>query len=632
MISVIVPIYNAEDYLHFCLNSILKQSYQDLEILCIENNSSDSSLDIVEYFSKKDERVSIIKNDSKKSIGYCRNQGLDVANGKYVFFLECDDWLSFNAFEELIESIESKNLDLILFKYIKYDEENKEFCLEIDNGLEHFQNFENKVFNHFDLDKTCLFEMTRVPWNKFYRKSFLDDNNLRFINEDLSYVDDIFFYKSFLLADRISFINKNFYNYRELDNITKNLNKEQVLLDNIFSSTKLLDVFLEDKGIYTYYKQVLLNNIFVSLLYEQFKDIKKKYKSIFHFEIKKVFLRFIKENNLFDDIQETIVENILNEFEFSDICDFNPNPSVSVIIPVYNVEEYLEKCLESIVNQSLEDMEIICIDDGSTDNSLNILNDFAMKDKRIKIISQDHCGVGCAKNVGLDYANGDLIFFIDSDDFIPLHSLETAYKNIILNLSDLVIFKVARFDNDKFIYSLPGFPIDELFDVDFNDFTFDYNSVKDFVLNASFATWLKAYKKEFLDKFPDLKFPVGVAYEDVIFHVKCFVYATKMSFCPEFLYYYRLSNPNSIIHTKSNTFDIFKVCDDVESFLISSGYMEEFELEFLIFKLRQLSQYISLSDSEEYVDLVKKEFKSLNLKSFEKDIPTDLLKIYYELV
>ena len=91
------------------------------------------------------------------------------------------------------------------------------------------------------------------------------------------------------------------------------------------------------------------------------------------------------------------------------------NPKISVIIPVYNVEKYLSECLDSVISQTLKDIEIICVNDGSTDNSLQILKEYASKDTRIKIIDKENEGQGYARKVGLDVANGEYILFCDSD-------------------------------------------------------------------------------------------------------------------------------------------------------------------------------------------------------------------------
>ena len=127
----------------------------------------------------------------------------------------------------------------------------------------------------------------------------------------------------------------------------------------------------------------------------------------------------------------------------------NQKPLVSVIVPVYNVEKYLEECLDSIINQTLEDIEIICVNDGSTDNSLKILKKYAKKDNRIKIINQKNCGLGCARNSGLNQSQGDYIFFLDSDDYLNPNILEKLYPKALESHSE--IGKLSHFDLTSFI-------------------------------------------------------------------------------------------------------------------------------------------------------------------------------------
>ena len=149
MISVIIPVYNVEDYLHVCINSVLRQSYQDFEIICIDDASTDSSLEILEYFAQKDSRVKILKNDSNKGQGYSRNKGLGMAKGKYISFLDGDDWFSPNTFEISIKKIKQDNLDFLIFKNIVYYDEPQEFGFEEYYDMEFMDKFNNQVFNHF---------------------------------------------------------------------------------------------------------------------------------------------------------------------------------------------------------------------------------------------------------------------------------------------------------------------------------------------------------------------------------------------------------------------------------------------------------------------------------------------------
>lgn len=284
---------------------------------------------------------------------------------------------------------------------------------------------------------------------------------------------------------------------------------------------------------------------------------------------------------------------------------------ISVIIPVYNVEDYLGACLESVLNQSFEDIEVICINDGSTDNSLEILEDYARNDNRIRILTQENKGLGASRNRGLKESQGKYVYFIDSDDYIELNALEKLHNSAIDNNSDIVIFKFQTFAGDK---KEVGFKLDKIFgDIDYGHFKFTYRDVMHHVLNSAYSACAKLYKKQFLDSFDDFYFPEDVYYEDVLFHVKAMIRASAISFVPEELYNYRV-NPASISNSNENPFDIFKVIDMVESFLRQQDY-DEFETEFIIFKISQTLQYMFSSQSNDYFNRAKDEFKQMEIKN-----------------
>lgn len=631
MLSVIIPIFNAEDYLRICLNSILKQTYPDFEIICIDDASTDSSLEILKYFSKKDSRIKIFKNDSHKGFGHCKNVGLDCAKGDYISFLDSSNWYSFNAFELIVDKIRDDDLDIVLFQHADYNDESHLFSIISDEDSEFMAKHEFDVFNHWNIEKSEFFKIYQSSENKFYSRSFLNRINIKF-SEDVEFNEDVpFFFKVFASADKIAVINKRIYNHRVINNSDFSLT-DGMLFKNIGSIYGIFDVFLENEMLFNYYKKEVFTYIFSSLLNNQFNQVEEKYKPKFFHEIQKVYKTLVKDYGFYEEILENVDKNLLNQFKFKNIVAdiLADTPQISVIIPVYNVEDYLCECMESVINQSFEDIEIICVNDGSTDNSLEILNEYCKKDTRIKIINQENHGLGYARNVGLQQARGKYIFFVDSDDYILLNTLECTYNNAISNNSDLVMFKIARLNNGEISYENPGFPLENVFnDADFDYFTFNYKNIKKYVLNSSFQACSKIYKKEFLERFVDFKFAEGTAYEDVIFHVKSLLRASKISFIPEFFYVYRTSNPNSIMNSKENVFDIFKVCDGVEEFLEKSNHLKEFNLEFCMFKIRQLSQYIPLSDSKEYKNLVKEEFKSMELVD---GIPDSLLKIYEDTI
>ena len=125
-------------------------------------------------------------------------------------------------------------------------------------------------------------------------------------------------------------------------------------------------------------------------------------------------------------------------------------PKISVIVPVYNVEEYLDVCLDTIIMQTFKDFEVICVDDGTQDSSGEILDKYALFDKRIKVIHQENKGLSGARNTGVEAANGEYIMFVDSDDYISPLMLENLYKNVKQNKSDFVFCNLCIVRSDTF--------------------------------------------------------------------------------------------------------------------------------------------------------------------------------------
>ena len=146
MISVIVPVYNSEKTLYTCLNSILKQTYQDFEIICIDDDSEDSSLEILDYFSRKDSRIKILKNNYSKGLCYCLNKCLDVVKGDFIFFLRSTDWISFDAFELFSKKVEGDFLDVLIFKSSIFNESAHTFSPNSSN-FDYMREYDKKIFN-----------------------------------------------------------------------------------------------------------------------------------------------------------------------------------------------------------------------------------------------------------------------------------------------------------------------------------------------------------------------------------------------------------------------------------------------------------------------------------------------------
>ena len=218
---------------------------------------------------------------------------------------------------------------------------------------------------------------------------------------------------------------------------------------------------------------------------------------------------------------------------------------VSVIIPVFNVENYIRQCLSSVINQTLEDIEIICVNDGSTDNSLRILKEYEDLDDRILLIHKSNKGAASSRNFGMKYANGKYLFFLDSDDYLELNALEELYQCAEENSLDFLIFQAINYNDDtKEFFETEYFSMNKL-----KEFTkcsiFNYDDLGDLIFSVSVTAWQKLYNRSFIENI-GVKFPEGLIFEDNLFFWEALFNAERVMFLPEFYYVRRIHN-NSIM-------------------------------------------------------------------------------------
>jgi len=211
---------------------------------------------------------------------------------------------------------------------------------------------------------------------------------------------------------------------------------------------------------------------------------------------------------------------------------------VSVIVPVYNMEKYLSKCLDSLVNQTFEDIEIILINDGSTDNSENIIKEYLERySKKIVYIKKENEGQGVARNLGIDKARGEYITFVDSDDYVDVTMIEKLYSSIIKEKADISVSRgLIEVRSDNLLI---------------NDFIFNNEeSVKRYILN-NFGPVAKLIKKDIIIN-NQLYFPSLRAYEDIAVVPLWGLFANGISFVEEPLYYYLIREGSTMKQVKYN--------------------------------------------------------------------------------
>lgn len=217
------------------------------------------------------------------------------------------------------------------------------------------------------------------------------------------------------------------------------------------------------------------------------------------------------------------------------------NPLISVIIPIYNVECYLKICIDSIVNQTYSNLEIVLVDDGSPDRCPEICDEYAKKDNRVKVIHQDNGGLAHARNVGIANSNGEYLTFVDSDDYVSNDYVENLYKGIAEFGADISIASFYAFKRDVACRQTSGsFAIEE---ISKEKAISCYCSINAECSMPFISACNKIYRRSL---FYEIEFPKGKLYEDAFTTYKLIDRAKKIVYSTTKLYYYRI-NPQSIL-------------------------------------------------------------------------------------
>lgn len=296
-------------------------------------------------------------------------------------------------------------------------------------------------------------------------------------------------------------------------------------------------------------------------------------------------------------------------------------PLISIIVPVYNVEQYLSDCLDSLINQSYKNIEIICVNDGSTDSSLDILEQYQQRHPNIKIVSTKNSGLAAARNLGMTLATGEFITFVDSDDWIETDTLETMLREGFLTKEnlDIICFGLCRvIDGVKSTYRSYR--------------TTQVKPVEDsYVLTLSGEACGKLYRHQFL-KANNIHFPVGLYYEDITFHWTCIAHAKEIATLKATFYNYRMradsimgasdrKKPRMAIHHLFNLKNVFD-CWERSGFLSKHRNLFSFVFEMYVL---QGYKFLYEADKVEFVEELNRLVESIKFKPPKCSLTYDLV-------
>lgn len=573
-VSIIVPTYNVEEYLRECMDSVINQTLKEIEIICIDDGATDNSGKILDDYARKDRRVKVFHNENG-GYGKAMNYGLMHANGEYIGIVEPDDYVLPDMFEKLYEEASEKNLDWIKSNFKRFYGE------QGDRDFEEVPlSYEEDIYGRVIVPKQEpeILKLTMNIWTGIYKNQFLRDNQIWFNNTPgASFQDNGFWIQTLTLADRVYFMDEYYYmNRRDNPNSSiKNMEKAFCVIEEF----KFIDEFLvshrEIREYFIYYyvlcKLVGYIGVFnrsseqqkILFVLEASEELKKHMdageidKNVYgptrwrqlnqiiadpiqffvddtgktakctpaQKQLVETYEKIAQAQNELIQITDRCREGLdhINNANSNEICDVK----ISVIVPVYNMQNYIAECLDSILNQSLKEIEVICVDDGSTDNSFNTLLRYMKVDKRVRVYGLVNSGSGVARNKALMEARGEYVAFMDADDWYPDEwVLEKLYNKAEEKEVFICGGSMSAYKDGELIEPLDYYLFEEEGMIWYEDYQMDYGYTR------------YIYNLDFLKK-NDICFPDYSRFQDPVFFVKAMIAAEKFYAIPEITYCYR---------------------------------------------------------------------------------------------
>lgn len=514
----------------------------DIEIICVDDCSTDNSRDILKKYQNLDKRIKVFYSNYNRGTGISRNFAIKHAKGQYILILDPDDFLELNACELAFKQIENNNNDFVIFGNYQYNEKTKSkyiyeyrllpFCNYF--NVESF-NIKNFTFPFFNFGST---------WGYIFRKNFIEKNNIKYDNLKLQ--EDVnFLIKAYLNANSISVINLPLYNYRLnrdgaatlntkfWKDIIKSKIKTLYLLETYKNKTSvnLFIPYLVNSLVHYYHRFMFINRKTSHLYYGMMKKILNKIDENYNLDY---FVKYIELNNVREilNTSETkyyikkslikfknsiikvliqfkkIIIIFLKKIKFIKENQLISNPDVSIVVTIYNQEKYINECLDKLISQTHKNIEIICVNDKSTDLSKKIIEKYSSIDKRIFVLNNRwNIGVSKSRNKGLKFSKGKYIIFHDGDDFFYKNtSIEIATQEMNKSQADVgiwghVILKNNKYEDGHTIKKIKNFYLNNSFDF----------------LQLQTSVTYKIIKKDFLKKNKIKFYPKLSIAEDSMF-------------------------------------------------------------------------------------------------------------------
>lgn len=591
-VSVIIPCYNVEKYLRECLDTVVNQTLKNIEIICVDDGSTDSTPQILEEYAQRDSRIKLLYQKNLFA-GVARNNGMKIAHGKYLCFLDSDDFFEQTMFEKMVTRAEEVDADIVICDFCNFFEDapEKNWVWRVGTPKECL-----RKLPFFSAEKELVdlpverFSFT--PWNKLFRREFVESIGNHFSltrsSNDVAFVSFALY-----MASRIAIVPETLLSYRREIKGTISSTRGKFLDTNIIA-WKDLKARMGCRGIYEKFKSSFLRALTGSVLYELKQNPSIQFLSAVYSTFPEIpYDMRITIEQVFsgDNLRWNEPKTANSQGSSVDSECTLPSVVISIIIPVYNVEKYLERCLDSVVNQTLREIEIICVDDGSIDTSPSILRRYANLDSRIKIVSQKNKGQASARNAGIQVAKGTYIGFVDADDYVDSKMYERLFNEALKINADVV-------ECSAFVEDAGGIDVSSVQSqqrsFDFDEWQMD-TPTKELFFGRRFhaVLWNKIYKRSLLSTFSLLFCSRLRKGEDAVFQWEIMPFVKKYKRIKDKLYHYYYGRSGSVETMKDpqKTWEEFiEGCKHLRDFWEDNGLIDR-QGDVLVWRLWNIAEW-----------------------------------------
>ena len=562
-VTVIMPVYNDEKYVAEAIESVLDQTLDGIELICINDGSTDNTPEILDEFSKKYECIKIMHQENSGA-SVCRNRAMLQASGEFITFLDSDDYYADKtALEKMYDVAVKNNANMVSANIKSFTVKGK---LITNDNLEEFDEYKSISPEDYGIPYTFgknLYRRSFMIENKFMFPEYSRGEDPVFLANVLGHVDKIYCVPVILMGIRAA----KYHGLLKIDTPEKKLGYIKHFKDTF-------DILEENK----------------------FYDMRDRYKEKLFDYIK--FGRNFADNDIYNMVQKVFKKDKATLKQCNKLFKFT-NPKISIIIPFDNKESHLNKLIDNLLRLNFRNEEYIFISNKPEEEQIPVLEDFKQKDSRVKIIFNNHFNNEDILNIASKYANGDYVFFMNPGDSIAEKTFNKLYKQANKKKADVVFFKTQLKQDFNIIYEL-GNSLKNVNRV------FDYKSIREHIFDSSFIPWGKMYSRYFLSSLDNSYYEDENSFNFILFHIQCILSAKRMCFVDEVLYYQndKINNEKSY---PADLEDIFKIFDSIEKFLKDAKLYKKFHEDFNLFKINSIIGFNVAEVSQSCYNLSRRE-------------------------